>query len=39
LERDEVQLLAQLEEMQLQYVDRYDRVGDQLLGIMKPENE
>lgn len=36
---DEVQLLAQLEEMQLQYVDHYDRVGDQILGMVKPENE
>jgi hypothetical protein len=36
---DEVQLLAQLEEMQLQYVDHYDRVGGQILGMVKPENE
>jgi hypothetical protein len=36
---DEVLLLAQLEEMQLQYVDHYDRVGDQVLGMVNPENE
>lgn len=36
---DEAQLLAQLEEMQTLYVDHYDRVGGQVLGLVRPEDE
>jgi hypothetical protein len=34
---DEVRILAQLEEMQTQYLDHYDRVGGQVLGMVHPD--
>ena len=34
---DEVQLLAQLEEMQAQYLTHYDRVGGLVLDMLNPE--
>jgi ribosomal protein S16 len=36
---DQVRLLAQMEEMQTHYVDHYDRVGDQVLGLVRPEED
>jgi hypothetical protein len=34
-----MQILAQLEEMQSRYVDHYDRVGGQVLRMIRAEGE